>query len=52
MLFLKKILFIYLSERVREQERAQAGGVAERGRSRLLMSREPDVRLDLRILGS
>ena len=45
----KKILFIYLTER----ERAQAGGAAEgEGEADFLLSREPDVGLDLKTLRS
>uniref|UniRef100_A0A7N5K9F0 Forkhead box R1 n=1 Tax=Ailuropoda melanoleuca TaxID=9646 RepID=A0A7N5K9F0_AILME len=45
--FFLKILFIYL----REREGAQAGGAAE-GETDSLLSREPDVGLDPRTLGS
>ena len=49
--FFFKILFIYLAERA--TERAQAGGAAERkGEADDLLSREPDVGLDSRTLGS
>jgi len=46
---------MYLAEMYgihRPKERAQAGGAAGRGRSRLLLSREPDAGLDPRTLGS
>ena len=43
--------FIYLSERERERERAQADRVAER-EAGSLWSKEPDVGLDPRTLGS
>ena len=43
--------FIYLFDRDRVRKRAQAGGAGE-GEAGFLLSREPDVGLDLRTLGS
>ena len=43
-----QILFIYLTGR----EKARAGGVSERGRSRPSLSGEPNTGLDPRTLGS
>ena len=49
--FFFKILFIYLTERDTAREGTQAGGVGE-GEAGLLPSREPDVGLDPKTLGS
>ena len=49
--FFLNILFIYLTGRKPLREETQAGGVGE-GESGFPMSREPDVGLDPRTLGS
>jgi len=49
--FFLKILFIYLTEREIARAGTQAGGVGE-GEAGFLLSREPDVGLDPRTLGS
>jgi len=49
--FFLKILFLYLTERDTAREATQAGGVGE-GEAGFPPSREPDVGLDPRTLGS
>jgi len=49
--FFLKILLIYLTERDTAREGIQAGGVGE-GEAGFPRSREPDVGLDPRTLGS
>ena len=50
-LFFFKVLFIYWTERDTVREGTAAGGVGE-GEAGFLLSREPDVGLDPRTLGS
>ena len=51
LIFLIKILFIYLTDRDTVREGAQAGGVGE-GEAGTLWSRKPDAGLHPRTLGS